>query len=92
MQRQKKYSADEYVYVVDQSQFLHFDALKKILAKIGETDLSKKVYHLMFGRVHGLSTRLFFFFFSTFGDFAFLFSHLLIINVMWPERNVVDES
>ena len=44
------------LYVVDSAQTDHFNALIYILSKL-EVDFAKKIEHVKFGRIRGMSTR-----------------------------------
>ncbi|KAL6735601.1 hypothetical protein Aduo_006025 [Ancylostoma duodenale] len=58
LNRDELFHADRYVYVVDRAQRKHFEALRTILKRIGREDLAKKIEHVPYGRVKGLSTRM----------------------------------
>uniref|UniRef100_A0A914X250 Probable arginine--tRNA ligase, mitochondrial n=1 Tax=Plectus sambesii TaxID=2011161 RepID=A0A914X250_9BILA len=55
--RRRRYDADEYLYVVENGQRLHFEQLKLVLRRMGEGELAEKVGHVNFGHVMGMSTR-----------------------------------
>jgi len=55
--RQKRFNADEYLYVVEQSQHRHFDQLKATLRAMGDEQLASRIKHIKYGRIVGLSTR-----------------------------------
>lgn len=55
--RNNQFNADEYLYVVDQSQYSHFTHLKSIFRALGNSELAEKIIHVKYGRVIGLSTR-----------------------------------
>nr|CAD2170696.1 unnamed protein product [Meloidogyne enterolobii] len=55
--RQNKYNADKYIYVVDKSQANHFAHLRALLKMRGDSDLAEKIIHHSYGKVIGLSTR-----------------------------------
>lgn len=57
MQREEKYNFDQMIYVVASAQDLHLKQLFKIVELMGMTDLAKKVQHINFGLVLGMSTR-----------------------------------
>jgi arginyl-tRNA synthetase len=56
-QREEKYHFDQMIYVVASQQDLHLKQLFKIIELMGLTELSKKVQHINFGMVLGMSTR-----------------------------------
>ncbi|VDN35917.1 unnamed protein product [Cylicostephanus goldi] len=58
LDRDELFHADRYLYVVDRAQRKHFEALRLILQRIGKGELAKKIEHVPYGRVKGLSTRL----------------------------------
>ncbi|CEF68553.1 ATP-binding cassette sub-family B member 9 [Strongyloides ratti] len=55
--RDQLYSADKYIYITDRAQISHFESLKVVLENLDRDDLSKKILHIPYGRVKGLSTR-----------------------------------
>ncbi|CAL2032345.1 unnamed protein product [Caenorhabditis brenneri] len=57
IERDARFQADRYLYVVDRAQRQHFNALKVILEKMGKSELAAKIEHVQYGRVRGLSTR-----------------------------------
>lgn len=57
MQRDEKYNFDHMIYVVASAQDLHLKQLFKIIELMGYTELAKKVEHINFGLVLGMSTR-----------------------------------
>ncbi|KAJ6782418.1 hypothetical protein PWT90_08165 [Aphanocladium album] len=59
IQREQEYSMDEMLYVVMNEQDVHLNRLFKALELMGGeyTKLSKKMKHITFGRVTGMSTR-----------------------------------
>lgn len=57
MQRDEKYKFDQMIYVVASAQDLHLKQLFKIIELMGLTDLAKRVQHINFGLVLGMSTR-----------------------------------
>lgn len=57
MERDEKYNFDHMIYVVASAQDLHLKQLFKIVELMGLTDLAKKVQHINFGLVLGMSTR-----------------------------------
>jgi arginyl-tRNA synthetase len=57
MQRDEKYHFDQMIYVVASQQDLHLKQLFKIIELMGYTDLAKRVQHVNFGMVLGMSTR-----------------------------------
>lgn len=57
LQREEKYKFDQLIYVVASQQDLHLKQLFKIIELMGYKDLAKKVQHINFGLVHGMSTR-----------------------------------
>lgn len=56
-QRVDKYHFDHMIYVVASAQDLHLKQLFKIIELMGYTELVKKVQHINFGLVLGMSTR-----------------------------------
>jgi arginyl-tRNA synthetase len=57
LQREEKYKFDQMIYVVASAQDLHLKQLFKIIELMGYTELAKKVQHINFGLVLGMSTR-----------------------------------
>lgn len=57
LQRDEKYNFDHMIYVVACQQDLHLKQLFKIVELMGFTDLAKRVQHINFGMVQGMSTR-----------------------------------
>jgi len=57
MQRDDKYHFDHMIYVVASQQDLHLKQLFKIIELMGYNDLAKRVQHINFGMVLGMSTR-----------------------------------
>lgn len=57
LQREEKYSFDHMIYVVASQQDLHLKQLFKIIELMGYPELAKKVQHINFGMVLGMSTR-----------------------------------
>uniref|UniRef100_A0A1I8C0U8 Probable arginine--tRNA ligase, mitochondrial n=1 Tax=Meloidogyne hapla TaxID=6305 RepID=A0A1I8C0U8_MELHA len=55
--RQNKYNADQYIYVVDKAQANHFAHLRALLRIRGDNDLAERIIHHSYGKVIGLSTR-----------------------------------
>jgi len=47
--RQNKYNADKYIYVVDKSQANHFAHLRALLKMRGDSDLAEKIIHHSYG-------------------------------------------
>jgi arginyl-tRNA synthetase len=57
LQREDKYHFDQMIYVVASQQDLHLKQLFKIIELMGYTEPAKKVQHVNFGMVQGMSTR-----------------------------------
>jgi arginyl-tRNA synthetase len=57
LQRVDKYHFDQMIYVVASQQDLHLKQLFKVIELMGEKELAKKVSHINFGMVLGMSTR-----------------------------------
>lgn len=57
LQRVEKYNFDQMIYVVASQQDLHLKQLFKIIELMGYKDVAKKVQHVNFGLVIGMSTR-----------------------------------
>ena len=57
LNRHKKYQFDKMIYVVASQQDLHLKQLFKIIELMGYDDIVKKVQHVNFGMVLGMSTR-----------------------------------
>ena len=57
LQREEKYHFDHMIYVVASQQDLHLKQLFKIIELMGYSELAKKVQHVNFGMVQGMSTR-----------------------------------
>ncbi|PKS10138.1 hypothetical protein jhhlp_001888 [Lomentospora prolificans] len=57
LNRHEKYQFDHMIYVVASAQDLHLKQLFKIIELMGHTDIAKKVQHVNFGLVLGMSTR-----------------------------------
>ncbi|TDZ16867.1 Arginine--tRNA ligase [Colletotrichum orbiculare MAFF 240422] len=54
----KKYNFDKLIYVVESNQDAHFARVAKAIELMGHVDLSKKLQHVGFGKVQGLSAQL----------------------------------
>ncbi|KAF4630871.1 hypothetical protein G7Y89_g7267 [Cudoniella acicularis] len=57
LQREEKYKFDNMIYVVASQQDLHLKQLFKIIDLMGYKELAKKIQHINFGLVLGMSTR-----------------------------------
>lgn len=57
LHRAEKYNFDHMIYVVASQQDLHLKQLFKIIELMGHTEIAKKVQHINFGMVLGMSTR-----------------------------------
>lgn len=57
LHRHEKYDFDHMIYVVASAQDLHLKQLFKIIELMGEEEVAKKVQHVNFGLVLGMSTR-----------------------------------
>uniref|UniRef100_A0A914E1L9 Probable arginine--tRNA ligase, mitochondrial n=1 Tax=Acrobeloides nanus TaxID=290746 RepID=A0A914E1L9_9BILA len=57
MSRNKRYNADNYLYIVDSAQSNHFEGLKSLLRVQGFPEHAEKIAHVPYGRIAGLSTR-----------------------------------
>jgi arginyl-tRNA synthetase len=57
LSREEKYHFDNMIYVVASAQDLHLKQLFKIIELMGYTEIAKKVQHINFGLVLGMSTR-----------------------------------
>jgi arginyl-tRNA synthetase len=57
LQREEKYKFDHLIYVVASQQDLHLKQLFKIIELMGYKELAKKIQHINFGLVQGMSTR-----------------------------------
>ncbi|ROT38227.1 arginyl-tRNA synthetase [Sodiomyces alkalinus F11] len=57
LHRVDKYDFDHLIYVVASQQDLHLKQLFKIIELMGHTEVAKKVQHINFGMVLGMSTR-----------------------------------
>ncbi|SPO04574.1 probable arginyl-tRNA synthetase, cytosolic [Cephalotrichum gorgonifer] len=55
--REERYGFDQMIYVVASAQDLHLKQLFKIVELLGHTEVAKKVQHVNFGLVLGMSTR-----------------------------------
>ena len=51
--RDKQFSADQYIYVVDSAQSYHFNKLKTVLEFFGDEKIASKIQHLSYGRIIG---------------------------------------
>ncbi|EFQ34531.1 arginyl-tRNA synthetase [Colletotrichum graminicola] len=58
LDREKQYAFDKMIYVVNAEQDSHFRGVIKALELMGRDDLSKKIQHVNFGKVQGLSSQL----------------------------------
>lgn len=58
VERYEKYKFDNMIYVVSSEQDVYFQRLFKVVELMGHTELAKKVQHINFGKVLGMSTRL----------------------------------
>lgn len=56
-QRYERYRYDKMIYVIASQQDLHMMQLIKIVEIMGRGDLAKRLQHVNFGLVHGMSTR-----------------------------------
>jgi arginyl-tRNA synthetase len=57
LQREERYHFDHMIYVVASAQDLHLKQLFRIIEMMGYEELAKKVQHINFGLVLGMSTR-----------------------------------
>ncbi|KAI1076901.1 arginyl-tRNA synthetase [Whalleya microplaca] len=57
LDRYEKYNFDHMIYVVASQQDLHLQQLFKIIELLGYKDIAKRVQHINFGMVLGMSTR-----------------------------------
>ncbi|KAL1892148.1 arginyl-tRNA synthetase [Ceratocystis pirilliformis] len=57
LRRHDQYNFDQMIYVVASAQDLHLKQLFKIIELMGHTEIAKKVQHVNFGLVLGMSTR-----------------------------------
>lgn len=57
LHRVEKYNFDHMIYVVASQQDLHLKQLFKIIELMGHAETAKKVQHINFGMVLGMSTR-----------------------------------
>jgi arginyl-tRNA synthetase len=57
LQREDKYHFDHMIYVVASQQDLHLKQLFKVIELMGYSELAKKIQHVNFGMVLGMSTR-----------------------------------
>ncbi|KAK5991586.1 Arginyl-tRNA synthetase [Cladobotryum mycophilum] len=57
LQRERKYNFDHMIYVIASEQDLHLRQLFKIIELMGHPETAKKVQHINFGMVLGMSTR-----------------------------------
>ncbi|KAK1964489.1 arginyl-tRNA synthetase [Colletotrichum sublineola] len=58
LDREKQYGFDKMIYVVNAEQDSHFRGVIKALELMGRDDLAKKIQHVNFGKVQGLSSQL----------------------------------
>ncbi|KAK1675421.1 arginyl-tRNA synthetase [Colletotrichum godetiae] len=58
LDREKKFAFDKMIYVVASEQDSHFRGVIKALELMGREDLAKKIQHVNFGKVQGLSSQL----------------------------------
>ena len=58
IEREEKYDFDEMIYVVAAEQDIYFQRLFKIIELMGRADVGRKVKHINFGKVLGMSSRL----------------------------------
>ncbi|OLN97805.1 Arginine-tRNA ligase, cytoplasmic 1 [Colletotrichum chlorophyti] len=58
LDREKEYAFDKMIYVVNSEQDSHFRFVTKALELMGREDLAKKIQHVGFGKVQGLSSQL----------------------------------
>jgi arginyl-tRNA synthetase len=57
LNRTKKYDFDHMIYVIGAAQDLHVKQFFKVVDLMGHKDIAKKVQHINFGMVLGMSTR-----------------------------------
>ena len=58
IERDEKYHFDKMIYVVSSEQDVYFQRLFKVIELMGRPELAKRVQHVNFGKVLGMSTRL----------------------------------
>ena len=58
LEREEKYSFDKMIYVISSEQDIYMKRLFKVIELMGYTDLAKKLEHVNFGKVEGMSSRL----------------------------------
>ncbi|CAN8105429.1 unnamed protein product [Discula destructiva] len=58
LEREEKHAFDKMIYVVSSEQDLYFKRIFKTLELMGRSDLGKRLEHINFGKVEGMSSRL----------------------------------
>lgn len=58
LERAEKYDFDKMIYVVAAEQDVYFQRVFKIIELMGYVDISVRLTHVNFGKVHGMSSRL----------------------------------
>ena len=58
VERHERYNFEKMIYIVSSEQDVYFQRLFKVIELMGNTEVAKKLQHVNFGKVLGMSTRL----------------------------------